>query len=384
MDLFRTAAAVLLVTVMVATFCNGFSMTRMDPHSRFAVNSHIARLKMVTISRHPTAAEELIGIDSVIAAVDDLIFDIDDSADQEKVPPTAVNSFPLLLNAADVTEFSALLKQMAAKRRRLKESDRPALSSAVIERLDSLNDELFSDCIWSMGTLRCGLNDFAAISSTVKGKSTVQQFWDKVAQVSETADRLCITRLAIGLGKMGLRWDSLPSSTQASVIKLVTPSDSSIGLESRELATVLFTLGQLGVTTDLLPEGALPRVLDEMASIVHNFTPQGLSNALHGLARMGVLWTDLPVQAQSGLPMRGASIVKEMRPDELCSIMQSMAVMKVSRKPTIIYSFSRLLKAMVFIFLFFLNLWSTRFNGALSPCPIAMSYLQPSRQPFLT
>ena len=100
--------------------------------------------------------------------------------------------------------------------------------------------------------------------------------------------------------------------------------------ESRELATILFTLGQLGVTTDLLPEGSLSRVLEEVSQIAAQFTPQGLSNALHGLARMGVLWSDLPPQAQSELPLRGAAIVQEMRPDELCSITQSMAVMKVS------------------------------------------------------
>jgi hypothetical protein len=50
---------------------------------------------------------------------------------------------------------------------------------------------------------------------------------------------------------------------------------------------------------EILPEGSLTRVLNEVAEIAINFTPQGLSNSLHGLARMGVLWDDLPIQVSS-------------------------------------------------------------------------------------
>ena len=338
MVLVRTAAAGLLLALML-DISYGFAVRKIVSQPKFLDENWdtVLKLRMVSVRSLPTpTTESLTGIGAVIAAVGDELFNMDDFNGPEKVQQVAVSNFRHLLNAADVSEFSSLLKQMAAKRRRIQESDRPALARAVIERLDLLSDEQFSDCVWSIGTLRCNVNDFSAISSTVQGKDTVQHFWSKVATASETSNRLCVTRLAIGLGKMGLRWDNLPSSTRVSLIKLIQnqvlpgdEADNSVSLESRELSTVLFTLGQLGVTTELLPEGSLSQVLEEVAAIANNFTPQGLSNALHGLARMGVLWTDLPVLAQNELPLRGATIVAEMRPDELCSIMQSMAVMKV-------------------------------------------------------
>ena len=336
MVIFSSAAPAVLLLLLTLQITLSFIMRKMESHSKTSDN-YLFRVNMVTTSRLTrTVSVDAIGIESVIAAVDDPFFDVTDFDGSDKIQQSAVTNFHQLLNAADITEFSFLLKQMGAKRRRIQESDRPALARAVMERIDHLSDELFSDCIWSIGTLRCTVNDISAISSTVEGKDTIQHFWDKVARVSETADRLCITRLAIGLGKMGLRWDSLPESTKVRLIKLIQNdvilgnlSNATASLESRELDTVLFNLGQLGVTTELLPEGSLSRILQEVAVIAHNFTPQGLSNALHGLARMGVLWTDLPQQAQSELPLRGAVIVAEMRRDELCSIMQSMAVMKV-------------------------------------------------------
>jgi hypothetical protein len=300
-------------------------------------NTH--ELKMTTTSKFSAVIdEELMGIGSMNFAVENLLLDVDDSTGPEKMQRAAVANFGLLLNSPDVGEFSSMLKQMAAKRRRIQDSDRPSVARAVLERLSDLNDELFSDCMWSIGTLRCTVDDFSTISSSIQGQNSIAYFWEQVTRVSKTADRLCLTRLAIGLGKMGVRWNSLPVATQSSLLNLIQNQNISqeitqqrqIPYESRELATILFTLGQLGVTTDILPEGSLSRVLEDVGDIAQHFTPQGLSNTLNGLARMGVQWNDLPVQAQSQLPHRGTTIVAEMRSDELCSIMQSMAVMKVS------------------------------------------------------
>lgn len=304
---------------------------------------NILDLRIVSTSKlSATTVEEfeLIGIDSVINAVDEKLFRADDFVGPEKTRRTAITNFDLLLNTTTVDEFSSTLKQIASKRRPIRDLDRPALSRAVLERFEHLNNELFSDCVWSLGTLRCTVDDFSAFHSTIKGQDSITYFWDNVARVSKSADRLCLIRLAIGLGKMGLKWDNLPMSTRSSLLNLIEDQkspqetgDGSLGIvhiESRELATLLFTLGQLGMTKEILQEGSLTRVLNEVAAIAINFTPQGLSNSLNGLARMGVLWDDLPIQARNQLPDRGAAIVAEMRPDELCSIMQSMAVMKVN------------------------------------------------------
>ena len=320
---------------------------------------------MVTTSRLQTSTtEDSEIIRSTTASFDLNYCEADDYTGPEKIQQFTIANFQQLLGATDIAEFTSLLKQMAAKRRRIPEANRPALSRAVFERLDQFNNEFFSDCVWSIGTLRCNVNDFSSAGTTTQGIDAVSAFWEKVSKVSESADRLCLTRLAIGLGKMGVRWDNLPSSTRVSLTKLIqdenyfagTASVSKVIPESRELATILFTLGQLGVTTDLLPEGSLSRVLEEVSQIAAQFTPQGLSNALHGLARMGVLWSDLPPQAQSELPLRGAAIVQEMRPDELCSITQSMAVMKVSLSFDLTRLFSALFYSLVS---FFQVQWST-------------------------
>jgi hypothetical protein len=334
-------AAVIAVLLLGSDFCEAYHSSMLSPRSVYMDHLWYKSAKTNTLTRssmYASYGDSFPNNNAVqeVGVPDSL--EISGNKGFEKMQQPTSNSFEQLLHAPDVAEFSFLLKQMAAKRRRISDSYRPALSRAVLERLDQLNDDFFSDCVWSIGTLRCNIHDFSAISTTLHGKDSASLFWDKVASVSVTASRLCITRLAIGLGKMGIRWDSLPTSTRVSLINLVQnerfPGDPANRInsvpESRELATILFTLGQLGVTTDLLPEGAMTRVLDEVASIAVNFTPQGLSNALHGLARMGVMWTDLPPLAQIELPTRGAAIVAEMRSDELCSILQSMAVMKVT------------------------------------------------------
>ena len=60
------------------------------------------------------------------------------------------------------------------------------------------------------------------------------------------------------------------------------------------------------------------------------FSSQSLANAFNGLAKMGISWTtDVPNDVQTALPERAAALARQMRPDELCSLLQSMALMKV-------------------------------------------------------
>lgn len=336
---FSTVA--LAMTLFMLTFSESFHVGKLTHRREYfaSVLDNVFNLNMVTAIRpHSSMTESSIEINSDVSSADINLREIGDINGLEKTQQLSKTNLKLLIGTTDIIEFTSLLKQMAAKRRRIPDSDRPALSRAILERLNQLSDEQFSDCVWSIGTLRCNLNDISSVSFITDGTDSVTLFWNKVANVSETANRLCFTRLAIGLGKMGLRWEDLPDLTRVGLIKLIQNEklagdaevQKNVIPESRELATILFTLGQLGVTTDILPEGSLSRVLEEVAQIAVSFTPQGLSNALHGLARMGVLWADLPLQAQSALPSRGAVIVAEMRPDELCSIVQSMAVMKVA------------------------------------------------------
>jgi hypothetical protein len=261
---FYGSELIVSMMMLMAISCDSFiARNIMSPRILIGINrwGNTLNSKIMSISQlSATTVEELelIGMDSVINAVDDKLFRADDFVGPEKTRRAAITNFDSLLNTTTVDEFSSLLKQIASKRRPIRDLDRPAVSRAVLERLEHLNNELFSDCVWSIGTLRCTVEDFSAIDSTIKGEDSITFFMDNVARVSKSADRLCLIRLAIGLGKMGLKWDNLPMSTRSSLLNLIEDSislqktqDNSVGIvhiESRELATLLFTLGQLGMT----------------------------------------------------------------------------------------------------------------------------------------
>ena len=71
----------------------------------------------------------------------------------------------------------------------------------------------------------------------------------------------------------------------------------------------------------------------ETLSSIQHLTPQGLVNALHGLARLGLKWdTNIALKLQQliiGKATRTMLLVDTIRAEELSSFVQSMGVMKV-------------------------------------------------------
>ena len=68
-------------------------------------------------------------------------------------------------------------------------------------------------------------------------------------------------------------------------------------------------------------------------------TPQGIVNSLNGLHRLGLRWTDdlevlLPSLCDSVL-IASAEAVGAMRKDEVCSLLHSLASLKVSWSETL-------------------------------------------------
>ena len=146
--------------------------------------------------------------------------------DETGGPPTSTSMLSRLLDAVDVVEFSSKLKLFASQRRKVQGNDRLALVAALMNRLDLLDDELFSNCVWSLGVLRCTIDDWDDNNNpplAVKSGTTtaVQRFWHKIDRVSSSTDRISLIRLAIGLVKMGIHWQDLPKLTQRSLLFLL-------------------------------------------------------------------------------------------------------------------------------------------------------------------
>ena len=146
--------------------------------------------------------------------------------DENGGPPTSTSMLSRLLDAVDVVEFSSRLKSFASQRKKVQGNDRLALVTALMNRLDLLDDELFSNCVWSLGVLRCTIDDWDHHNNpslTVKpGTITaLHRFWNKVDRVSTSNDRISLIRLAIGLVKMGMHWQELPKITQQSLLFLL-------------------------------------------------------------------------------------------------------------------------------------------------------------------
>ena len=303
-----------------------------------------------------------------------------------------------LTDAVDVAQFVSKLKLVASRRQRVDGKDRTVMVSTVVDRLEVLDDEQFSDCVWSMGILRCRMADLEAHDSAPRHDrdSTPQRFWGRVTRMSTSVDHVALIRLAIGFDKLGVRWGDLPVVTQTALLSLVQHGADGNGAfplrSSREVATVLFTLGQLGVRKEYLAGGDVQHILDVVTGFCSTeadgvngdsdgdgedevavgqagncdddedggenaqpealleplswpsstssssssssspptaFSSRGLVNALHGLARMGVSWAeDLTSDTQAALMNFAVVLAPGMRSDELCSLLQSMALMK--------------------------------------------------------
>ena len=100
-------------------------------------------------------------------------------------------------------------------------------------------------------------------------------------------------------------------------------------LDGREMATMVFTLGQLGLSKAALPDETAAQLLDRVGAISSNFSSQAFANTLHGLARIGFEWSDIPQSVAEVFLKCGTALTPSMRHDELCSLFQSMALMKV-------------------------------------------------------
>lgn len=162
---------------------------------------------------------------------------------------------------------------------------------------------------------------------------------------------------------MNIKWEELPRSVQNNIVDLIVDisynnigQNEREGQDGREISTLLYAVSQLGFHYGALPGGTLTRLLVYIATICEKclFSPMSVANTMHGLSKIGVTWKDitesdataiantianglangntaLPSTVSSRIVTSISGVVASMRPDELCSLVQSLTIMKVQR-----------------------------------------------------
>eukprot|EP01035_Chromulina_nebulosa_P019796 gene19796-25738_t len=124
---------------------------------------------------------------------------------------------------------------------------------------------------------------------------------------------------------MGFRYSTLPQTIRQQYIYL---SNDYIHLESknaREISTYLYSLGQLECDNSSLPVNVTVKLLESFLSLTWT---QGLTNALHGTAKLGVRWKDISNDLKGDIDSAIVNNIPNLKTYELCSLLHSLAVMK--------------------------------------------------------
>lgn len=273
-------------------------------------------------------------------------------------------------------KFSRALKHVASQRLlSLSRYDRFLLVQSVVRYLRPMDRSSLSHCVWALGVLGVNVGDFSPTHvqqsslNTSTGfnesrrppKSNVQKLYldypnlislmkkvDECYSVvdgehstsADDCDVVDLLRTTSGLSKLGLRWVELSPALQRRFLRLTF--DLGQPLSGRELASSLYVLGQLDVDKTALSEAYVQSLLGCLLKdeTLGTLTSQGLTNAMHGLSRMGFQWSDLlaykhgsggsddvsPLQLK--LLRRSEVLLPLARTDELCSYLNSLAVMQ--------------------------------------------------------
>ena len=272
-------------------------------------------------------------------------------------------------------KFSRALKHVASQRLlSLSRYDRFLLVQSVVRFLRPMDRSSLSHCVWALGVLGVNVGDFSPThvqqsslntstgidESRRPSKSNVHKLYldhpnlislmkkvdecysivDGKYSTSSDDDVVDLLRTTSGLSKLGLRWVDLSPALQRRFLRLTF--DLGQPLSGRELASALYVLGQLDVDKTALSTAYVQSLLGCLLKdeTLGSLTSQGLTNAMHGLSRMGFQWSDLLVDKhgsegtddvsplQLKLLQRSEVLLPLARTDELCSYLNSLAVMQ--------------------------------------------------------
>ncbi len=260
-------------------------------------------------------------------------------------------AFMALCAEEDPEIFTATLKLWASKRAMFTNEEKSTLIDSTLAHMENLNADLLSSCVWSLGIIGYTIDQTSKPSNKMNSKSSTGAFMlpkstvskmmadiDRVTSIPSSTESLC--RVIGGLSKMGYQWTALPMPLRGAVIELlVSYSDRVVDGKSddqgKDIAIMCYTLGQLKARKPDIGKNGIKGLLDGIKNALQqkSMTNQGLVNSLNGLQRMGLSWND-DIPASSGLRSEilqaALHAVESMRQDEACSLLHSLALLKVS------------------------------------------------------
>jgi hypothetical protein len=180
----------------------------------------------------------------------------------------------------------------------------------------------YGDVVWSLATLGYSFQPRSNGNNDNNGAANVA----KVSQMQEEKDKFrllaILTRIyprlharptayvLWGLSKMDVHWDcdmmqSTRSLADGPVISPMAPTVIKYlsrinGFKEHEYAVLLFALGRLGanLSKKTLSESLFTKVYERAVKVAPYFSSRSLSNALDGLSKCHITWTDLSVETQ--------------------------------------------------------------------------------------
>jgi len=225
-----------------------------------------------------------------------------------------------ITTSESANDFALRLKDIASRKLLLRTSDTLIILKYLNKYIKELDIESLSNCIWAIGTLKLTIDDIK------KDNELIIMLNNRVNILSFQANRIELFRLMAGLGKMGFKWVDLPSNLQNSFLDIIINGK---GLDSREVSSLFYILGQMKFTASILDTNTIEILLNTFLSVSDTFTPQGFCNALHGLARLDINWDKVTQIQQLDLLKYGFLLLPNMRSDEVCSLLNSFANLNI-------------------------------------------------------
>jgi hypothetical protein len=231
-------------------------------------------------------------------------------------------------------EFTMYIKTLASKRKLITKDIKSDIIQNFFRISSSLaNDEIY-DCIWGIGTLGIKAEDMTSLQ--------IELLMNSIDTKSGSAKQLL--KCFSGLSKIGIRWSSIDASMQADFLTTFITSQSTVVedkaraisetskgalFDAREVATFVYTLGQIGCSKESLDPSQTETLFSLVASVLDSSTAQGIANIFHGISKMDFTWSDIPSRIQQALFDACTTLMPSLMIGiELSSILNSMALMK--------------------------------------------------------
>jgi hypothetical protein len=167
------------------------------------------------------------------------------------------------------------------------ESFKEELKESMNRNMNKMSGTMLSSFVWSLGNLQTRWEMLNTISR--------QAIFDQIVNLGDLRAQ-SLSSLIYGLNKMRLVWAKIPKNVQ---IVLFDNFPTTVELNEQIVANIIYSLCQMKVSMKDLSDydklrstnrtsiKFINRITSAFQHVSGNFTPQGLSNALLGLSKIG-------------------------------------------------------------------------------------------------